>query len=95
MGGVSDPVAIESTKLPLIFPPAEEHPGGESARVVLNALVFEDGVVGNSHVLMSNARNFDFNVTSKQTIAFWRYEPAILDGCPVTVHLTVIVEFTQ
>ena len=63
--------------------------------MILHALIFEEGSVGLPHVLTSDAQNSDFNVASKQTVAFWRFDPARLDGCAVTVRFTVIVEFSH
>lgn len=89
---VENPTLIEITKMEPIYPPDAAY-DREAAQVILQAILHEDGSVGDVTVLKSNARNINFNVAAKNTISFWRYEAARKAGCPVTVYFTVVVDF--
>ena len=89
---VSNPVLIKMAKHELIYPPTARRSKNQ-AQVILQALVNEDGWVGDIYVIRTNSENIDFVVSTKQTVSFWLYEPARQAGCPVAVYFTVVADF--
>ena len=77
------------------------------ARVVLNAVVRADGTIGDVCVLRSSAgpprgrrreyqeRTADpaFEKEAIDAVRQWRYDPARIDGSPVDLYFTVVVDF--
>jgi len=92
VGNVSNPVLIDLSKHDLIYPPSGVK-AREDAQVIVQAIVNEDGSVGELFVIRSTTRNVDFSVSTKQTVSFWRYKPARYEGCPVAVYFTVVADF--
>ena len=65
----------------------------ENTRVVLaEALITTTGCVVDAVVTRRVARDLD--VSALAAIGQWRYEPALLNGVPVPVVMTVTVSFT-
>jgi|PersoiStandDraft_1058852.scaffolds.fasta_scaffold17748_2 TonB family protein len=58
---------------------------------VLEAIIGEDGAIHSLHVIRSSF--FLLDAASMAAVSQWRYKPASLDGVPVTVYLTVTVNF--
>jgi TonB family protein len=59
--------------------------------VILEALIGRNGCIERLHVLRGLTE--EMNVASVAAISQWKYEPAMLDGKPVRVFLTVTVNF--
>jgi TonB-like protein len=88
---VSPPKLIESSKMTPLYP-YEKRLTGSEARLQFSAVIREDGTV--SRVRLDDGQPRDeFTVAGGNVLSFWRYEPATLDGCPVSVVFKVIVQF--
>ena len=89
-GVVIYPKRIKESYVAPIYP---EDAQGE-ARVVLEFVVRRDGSVGEVKVLKCDRPDLGFEEAAMEAARQWRYEPATaLDGKPVDVHFTGIVEF--
>ncbi len=79
---------LESSRVPM-YPEAARTKGVEG-RVVMQAVIGEDGTVGHLHVLEGDPtlRNAATEAVSK-----WRYRPYLVDGKPVEVTTTITVNF--
>ena len=64
-----------------------------SGRVIVQAVILEDGTVGEIEVLLCDHPGVGFEDAAIEAISQWRYEPARLFWEPVDVYFTVIVEF--
>jgi protein TonB len=62
--------------------------------VVLLINIEGDGRVGAVEVLRSPDLRYGFDLAAIEAVREWRYRPALLDGRPVAVQATVMVEFT-
>ena len=60
---------------------------GTSALVLSD--VSEDGVVLSSHTLRIDPNNPGWIDTIETTVGIWRFEPAVVDGCPVPARVAV------
>jgi protein TonB len=60
-------------------------------RVTLRAVVSVDGSVESVEVLAST--NALFDASAVDAVRRWRYRPALMDGKPVRVYFTVVVDF--
>lgn len=89
---LSPPALIPSTKLVPAYPAKPFRPR-ETARVVLLATVNEDGWVSSVDPIQLPRSNPEFYVAAANAVTFWRYRPAMKDGCPVPVFLRVYVQF--
>jgi len=63
----------------------------KSGIVVLQAVVDEQGVVGNPVVVRHSEPEFD--AAALEAIRQWQYTPATLQGKPVAIYLTITVSF--
>jgi protein TonB len=64
-----------------------------SGRVMLRAVVDENGTVGEIEVVDCDRPGFGFEDAAIEAVLHWQYEPATLRGRPVPVYLVVLVEF--
>jgi protein TonB len=64
-----------------------------SGRVVLQAVIDENGAVDEIEVIDCNRPGFGFDDAAIEAVQQWRYEPATLRGRPVAVYFIVLVEF--
>jgi TonB family protein len=62
-------------------------------RVVLLCVVHEDGTVGEIHVEKSSVEGYGLEEAAIKAVKKWRYKPALMDGKPVDVWFTVVVDF--
>jgi protein TonB len=92
VGGVSNPVLIEETKVTPLYPELARMARVEG-NVILQALIHADGSVGRLTVLRCTRPAFGFEDSAVDAVRQWRYEPATVDGRPVEVYFTVFVEF--
>jgi protein TonB len=65
-----------------------------AGRVILQAIVRQDGSVGDIQVLSSPGKSFGFDESAVEALRQWRYKPGLQNGKPVDVYFTVVVEFT-
>ena len=64
---------------------------GMGGRVTLQAVIAPDGSVESVEVLAS--KNPMFNQAAVDAVRKWRYRPALMNGSPVRVYFTVVVDF--
>jgi protein TonB len=50
--------------------------------------------VGNVQILTSPGAALGFDEAAIEAIRQWRYKPALQDGKPVDVYMTVVIDFT-
>lgn len=93
VGNVTLPVLIQQSKLQPVYPELARGARIEG-RVTLQAIVLADGSVAEVTVLHCISPEVGFEEAAIEAIEQWRYEPALLNGRPVDVYLTVVVEFT-
>jgi TonB family protein len=88
-GEVSSPRLIEKTEPHY---PLSARKQKKSGVVVLEAIVEQDGRVGS--VWIARPTDPDLDAAASEAVHQWRYEPALKDGKPVRVFLTVTVNFS-
>jgi protein TonB len=91
VGGITVPELIK--KIRPEYPELARKARLES-RVFLKAVILDDGTVGEIEIVGCNCPCMGFEEAAIAAVRQWRYEPATLDGRPVDVYFTVIVEFT-
>jgi protein TonB len=64
---------------------------GLGGRVTVRAVIAEDGNVESVEVVASTNRLFDD--AAVDAVRKWRYRPALMNGKPVRVYLSVVVDF--
>lgn len=109
IGQVTNPVLSNESSTPPTYPQRPRHEGVEGRSilqivvrkdgsvgemvVLATQLVFKDG----SHKSIGQPRDSDadygFGDASTRAVKTWRYRPATLDGRPVDVYFTVVVDF--
>ena len=96
--GPADPVFLtgEMQKPVLLEKVEPEYPImarriGMGGRVTLQAVIAPDGSVESVEVLAS--KNPLFNQAAVDAVSKWRYRPALMNGSPVRVYFTVVVDF--
>ena len=67
---------------------------GVQGTVLLLINIESDGRVGAVEVLRSPDLRYGFDLAAIEAVRQWRYRPALLDGRPIAVQATVMVEFT-
>ena len=85
--GVPPPAKIHD--VPPVYPPAAREAGVQGL-VILEATIDPTGEVGNIDVLRSVPELEEAAVTAVEQ---WRYEPTLIDGAPVSVLMTVTINF--
>jgi len=105
-GKVVEP-RLESRVEP-VYPP-EAHDAELEAKTLLQAMIGKDGSIAPEtiHCLHCSVKRKgeepeevlrgwcdDFCAASSAAVARWRYRPATLDGEPVDVYFTIVVEFS-
>lgn len=89
LDGVTEPRVKE--KVSPVFP---REARGAEGRVVLGAVVCEDGRVGALHVLQA-PQEIAFREAAVKAVKAWTFEPAIRAGKAVPAYTTVTVDFTR
>ena len=92
IGNVTMPELIESSKVVPVYPEIARVSRVEG-RVILQAVIHEDGTVAELEVLRVSPDNFGFAESAVDAVEQWRYKPALQNGTPVDVYMTVVVEF--
>lgn len=64
-----------------------------SGRVMLRAVIDEEGSVVEIEVIGPSQPDFGFEAAAIDAVQQWRYSPATLRGRPVAVYMVVVVEF--
>ena len=85
--GVPPPAKIHD--VPPVYPPAAREAGVQGL-VILEATIDPTGEVGNIEVLRSVP---ELEEAAIAAVEQWRYEPALVDGAPVSVLMTVTINF--
>jgi len=65
-----------------------------SGRVVLQAVITTEGVVDSIEVLQAPDPDLGFADAAIEAVSTWTYEPGTLNGRPVAVSMTVVVDFS-
>lgn len=89
--GVERPVALAGRLQPA-YPEAARRFGLEGM-VVLRALITESGDVESIEVVRETRPGLGFGAAAAEAVSTWKYRPGRLDGRPVAVMLTVVVDF--
>ena len=71
--------------------PRAARQAGLGGRVTLRAVIAEDGSVEAVEVLSSSNSLFDSSAVD--AVRKWRYRPALMNGRPVRVYFSVVVNF--
>ena len=85
--GVPPPAKIHD--VPPVYPPAAREAGVQGL-VILEATIDPAGEVGNIEVLRSVP---ELEEAAIAAVEQWRYEPTLVDGAPVSVLMTVTINF--
>lgn len=93
VGDVSLPVLIEATRVQPEYPELARQ-AKVQGKVILQAVIFKDGSVGDIQVLQTPGEKLGFDEASVSAVIQWRYKPALQSGKPVDVIFTIVVEFT-
>jgi protein TonB len=91
--GACNPVLIESSRVPPGYPELARQ-AGVQGKVLLQAVIREDGTVGDITVLESSAARLGFDEAAVKAVSRWRYKPGLQDGKPVDAHFTILVDFS-
>lgn len=89
--GLVPPVALPGRARPE-YPPAARRVGIEG-KVVLKAVIDEEGHVVSIRVSSEPPIDVGFTETAIDAVSRWRYEPGRYGGEPVAVEITVVIEF--
>ena len=63
----------------------------QAGKVILEIVVNQSGTVEAAKVIRSNPA---FDTAAMTAVVQWRYKPALKEGKPVRVSLTVVIEFS-
>ncbi len=88
--GISEPVAVYTEKSPI--PTHIAHPDTAWHPVIVAAVITESGTILDPAVL--TCPNPDMDALVLAAIRKWRYRPALKNGKPVAVHLTITTTFS-
>lgn len=91
--GVTNPILIEESKIRPEYPEIARR-ARLTANLVMQAIVYKDGTVGEVEVLRCSRPNVGFEEKAVEAVLQWRYEPAKQNNKPVDVYFTIQVSFT-
>jgi protein TonB len=91
-GGVTLPELIPDSKVSPYYPELARVARIEG-RVILQAVICTDGSVSDLVVLRCSHPKLGFEESAIEAVSQWRYKSALLDGRPVAVYFTVLVDF--
>ncbi len=92
IGGVTEPELIPETRMDPEYPELARRARIEG-KVILQVIVQKDGTIGDLSVLSEPAANLGFSDAALAAVEQWRYRPAMQNGRPVDVFITVVVTF--
>lgn len=90
--GVTNPKIIDKSKVSPEYPEKAKEEKIEG-KVILQAVVTREGTVRDVKVLRCSKPDHGFEKSAVEAVKRWRYEPSTLDGDPVDVYITVVVDF--
>ena len=93
IGGATNPVVIESTKVVPTYPEIARR-AKITGTVILEAVVLRDGTVSDIKVLRTPVSGLGFESAAIEAVRQWRFRPATKNGTAVDVYFTVVVGFT-
>ncbi|MDH3628520.1 MAG: TonB family protein [Acidobacteriota bacterium] len=93
VGDVSNPILIQESKVTPDYPEIARTARMEGT-VIMQAIIFRDGTVGEVEVLRVTQPGVGFEENAINAVRQWRYEPAKQNGKPVEVFFTIKVDFT-
>ncbi len=93
VGGVTNPVKIQEYAVDPDYPELARQARLEG-NVILQVVIQKDGSVSEPQLLRVDKANLGFEEAAISAVTQWRYEPAMQNGKPVAVYLTVKVEFS-
>ncbi len=91
-GVPTNPRVIPKTRKPPLYPERARRAGVEG-RVILYAVVHQDGTVGDLRVARVPAEGLGFEEAAVSAVKKWKYDPGLLGGKPVDVYFTIVVDF--
>lgn len=91
IGGVSEPRRVHHVEpqFPLLARRA-----GIRGKVQLQAIISETGTVSDLALLYASPPDLGFEQAAMEAVRQWRYRPAEQNGKPVSVLITMVIEFT-
>jgi TonB family protein len=89
---VSNPTLIPESAVAPTFPELAKV-ARLDGQVMLQAIVRKDGSVTDPAVIRSSRPNLGFEEAAIEAVRQWRYQPALQDGTPVDVYITIEVDF--
>jgi TonB family protein len=92
VGGIGNPVIISDSKVQPAYPETARK-SKVNGTVILQCVINEDGTVGEISIKKEDPAQFEFGDAAIEAVRQWRYEPALKDGKPVAVYMTILVEF--
>lgn len=91
-GGVTTPRLLADGRVEPVYPkPAAEQ--GIEGSVALQAMILEDGTVGELKILSARPEGWGFGEAALAAVRHWLYEPARYKGLPVDATFTIYVSF--
>jgi len=90
---LTEPVLIQSSRVLPVYPEIARHAGVKGS-VILQAVIGPEGKVGSIVVLRESPERVGFGEAAIRAVSQWRYRPGLLAGNPVSVQMTITVEFT-
>jgi TonB family protein len=95
LGSVSADRLSPPERIHLVMPqyPAQARKERRSGKVIIEAVIDAEGYVRAPRVLKVPQDSPDLAAGAVEAVVQWRYKPALLDGQPVAVYFTLVVEF--
>jgi len=80
------------TKIDPVYP-SDARDAGVDGKVVVQAVIRENGTVGDVQVLTAIPGWPSLDRNAVEALRDWKYRPAMKDGYPVSVYTTVVIQF--
>jgi len=80
------------TKIDPVYP-SDARDAGVDGKVVVQAVIRENGTVGDIQVLTAVPGWPSLDRNAVEALREWKYRPAMKDGYPVSVYATVVIQF--
>ncbi len=92
LSGVGDVTAPRiASRIKPVYP-EQARKNGVEGKVILQAVIGDDGGISDIEVL--NSTDDVFNDAAVDAVRQWRWEPATSNGEPVSVYFTIVVQFS-
>jgi len=92
--GLTEPNRIAASFIRPLYPYNEQH-AHQVGKVLMTAVVSEDGRVTDLRVVRETLAESEFTVAAREAVALWRYVPARKNEWAVPVDITIVAEFAQ